>query len=69
MVSFSWSRVNNTESDPGLQVEKVSRIIHHSSNEIENGRQILTLPMLRLFYKDAKIFENHLNPVMLVFIR
>ena len=31
----------------------------------------VTLPMLRLLsskHKDAKIFENHLNPVMLVFI-
>ena len=33
---------------------------------------LLTLPMLRLLsyikHKDAKIFGNHLNPVMLVFI-
>ena len=31
----------------------------------------LTLPKLRLLgpkHKDAKTFENHLNPVMLVFI-
>ena len=33
----------------------------------------LTLPMLRLlssiYHNYAKIFDNHLNPVMLVFIR
>ena len=31
---------------------------------------LLILPMLRLLFafKNAKIFENHLNPVMLVFI-
>ena len=31
----------------------------------------LTLPMLKLVcprYKDAKIFENHLNPIKLMFI-
>ena len=33
--------------------------------------KLLTFLMLRLFYpkyKDAKIFENNFNPVMLVFI-
>ena len=30
---------------------------------------LITLPMLRLpKYKEAKFFENHPNPVMLVFI-
>ena len=35
------------------------------------GGEFLTLPMLRLLlskHKDVKIFENHLNPVMLIFI-
>ena len=35
-------------------------------------KQILTLPMLRGYFcpkhKDAKIFEKHLNPIILVFI-
>ena len=29
---------------------------------------IFTLPVLRSKHKDAKIFENHLNPLILVFI-
>ena len=38
-------------------------------NLISTVHDCLTLPMLRLFSEaEAKIFENHLIPVMLVFI-
>ena len=44
--------------------------VSFETNNANNNKFTLTLPMLRLFrpHRDTKIFENHLNPVMLVFI-
>ena len=75
--SFTIGRANIDDSSEMILTRHWQLVLKYSKlrttldMQVTYKKQLLTYPMLRLFppkHWNAKIIENHLNPVMLVFI-